>query len=457
MSGGQAGTQAGDANLSNGDPGPMTLVGSLQVSFGAVTISRLGAAPAHAALGDVLREGDILDTGDDGVAVIAFLDGSTLHLHANGHLVLDGLSPGPDERTVVRIAKGIFGVVRGTLAAAKPLDIETPVGRLRTRSSAVGLGSIALGVFTFALIRDLKADSADIAFIDNGTVDYKDLKHGVFEIVLEGKNGQPPRVIVVDDPTQTIVIRHTGSGYSVQAEQNSPLQMAQYQNAYSHAYSAYSEGQQDPLIQQWQHANAQPQSNPGGNGSSTSLALLGLSSSIQEGSTGNTGPIDVVHGPGGSNTGSSGGSSGGSANGLSPQTPSAHWQYDHNGNWSDPLSWSDSWAPLAWQNLTIGFPVIVTISGSNQDSGPTPTAVTDLTIMAGATVDIVSGGTLAVSGVLDDSGVIKANSTGVDPTLYLNGTAIIRPGGQIESLGVNAAVHFAATPAPGTYLSLIHI
>ncbi len=53
--------------------------------------------------------------------------------------------------------------------------------------------------------------------------------------------------------------------------------------------------------------------------------------------------------------------------------------------------------------------------------------------------------------MLDDLGVIKANSTGVDPTLYLNGTAIIRPGGQIESLGVNAAVHFAATPAPGTY------
>ncbi len=371
MSGGQVGAQAGDANLSSGDPEPATLVGALQVSFGAVAITRPGAAPAQAALGDVVREGDILDTGEDGVAVIAFLDGSTLHLHANGHLVLDGPSSGPEERTVVRIAKGIFGLVRGTPAAAKPLDIETPAGRLRTRSSAVGLGSIALGVFTFALIRDLKADSADVAFIDNGTIDYKDLKHGVFEIVLEGKNGQPPRVIVVDDPTQTIVIRHTGSGYSVQAEQNSPLQMAQYQNAYSHAYSTFSEGQQDPFIQQWQHANAQPQSNPGGVGSSTSLALLNLGSSLLEGSGNNVGPSGTnVHDVGGSNTGSSGGSSGGSANGPSLPTPTAHWQYDHSGSWSDPSSWSDSSAPLAWQDLTIGFPVVVTISGSNQDSAP---------------------------------------------------------------------------------------
>ncbi|MGC1777002.1 MAG: hypothetical protein WBB34_03595, partial [Xanthobacteraceae bacterium] len=457
MSGGQAGAQAGDTNLSNGDPKPAALAGTLQVLFGAVTISRPGAAPAHAALGDAVREGDVLDTGHDGVAVIAFVDGSTLHLHTNGHLVLEGLSSEPDERTVVRIAKGVFGIVWGALAAAKPLDIETPAGRLRTRSSAVGLGSIALGVFTFALIRDLKADSADVAFIDNGTIDYKDLKHGVFEIVLEGKNGQPPRVIVVDDPTQTIVIRHTGSGYSVQAEENSPLQMAQYQNAYSHAYSTFSEGQQDPFIQQWQHANAQPQSNPGGVGSSTSLALLFQSSSIPEGAPNNAGPTGFVHGSGGSNTGSSGGTSGGSANGNSPALPSVYWT-GKVGSWDSTTAWSDaSWTPLTALTQGVIQNITIDVSGSlvtlsNGDTNP----ISALTVgdpSDSNSVLTVTDGTLEVSGPVEDYGLIKANSTGADPIITFANVVAVGAHGEIEALGNSTSIYFqdAATLAAGTY------
>ena len=42
--------------------------------------------------------------------------------------------------------------------------------------------TFALGVFTFAFLPEIKADSAAIALLDNGILHHKDLKHGVFEI-----------------------------------------------------------------------------------------------------------------------------------------------------------------------------------------------------------------------------------------------------------------------------------
>ena len=86
----------------------------------------------------------------------------------------------------------------------------------------------------------------------------------------------------------------------------------------------------------------------------------------------------------------------------------------------------------------------VTIDSTTGDSGPTATAVDNLTIDAGAILDIVSGGSLVVSGTLDDFGLVKVNSTGVDPTLTLNGPVIVEVGGEIEALGSLATVYFAA-------------
>ena len=81
-----------------------------------------------------------------------------------------------------------------------------------------------------------------------------------------------------------------------------------------------------------------------------------------------------------------------------------------NRNWSNPALWSDGFAPNAGQNLEIGFPVTVTINTQNADSGPLPTAVNNLTIDAGATLDIVSGGSLEVHGTLESDGRFRVMS-----------------------------------------------
>src|SRR5579862_316166 len=292
LSGRDAAVEDGRAIASGGKPASPPVIGELQIAVGSVTITRANEIVGDPGVGLPVHEGDVLETGDDGLIAVTFVDGTTLHLHANGRMALDEFSCGTKKSSssaLIRIAKGVFGLVGGKIATDGRLRIDTPFGQLRNNAPAVGICSVTLAAFTFALIRELKADSANVAFLDNGTIDFKDLKHGVFEIVTKGDH---PQVIIVDDPTQTIVIQHHGSSYSVAEVQNTPQEMAQYQSAYAHVYSNYVAGQQDPFIQQWQHANAQPQSNPGGTGSSTSAALL-------SGSTLNNSPPPETGGPGG--------------------------------------------------------------------------------------------------------------------------------------------------------------
>jgi hypothetical protein len=70
----------------------------------------------------------------------------------------------------------------GKLAPDDRLAIDTPLGQLRSRIPGFGAGTVSLGIFTFAFLSEIKADSADIAFLDNGILSYRDLRYGVFEI-----------------------------------------------------------------------------------------------------------------------------------------------------------------------------------------------------------------------------------------------------------------------------------
>src|SRR5580698_7228908 len=231
MFGSDPAAQSGRTAESGNERAVGSVVGVLRIVFGSVTITRANSVVGDPIVGQSVYEGDVIETSDDGVIAIAFVDGSIFHLHPNGRIALDELNCDTENSSaLIHLAKGAFGFIAGKLAAEGRLYIETPFGQLRNKAPAFGIGSLALGVFTFALVRELKADSADIAFLDNGTVDYKDLKHGVFEIVTKGDH---PQVIIVDDPTQTIVLRPRGSGgVSIQEIANTPTEMARLGDAY---------------------------------------------------------------------------------------------------------------------------------------------------------------------------------------------------------------------------------
>ena len=129
--------------------------------------------------------------------------------------------------------------------------IDTAVARIQNTRPAAGIGGLAFSVFTIGLIHELNAASADIALLDDGTITCKDLKHGVFEIITKGDH---PQRFVVDDPCVSINFQIVGSQIRVSEVANTPGQMALFHDAFLSTLNSFLRGQQDSLIQKWQHA-----------------------------------------------------------------------------------------------------------------------------------------------------------------------------------------------------------
>ena len=65
------------------------VIGKLQKVMGSVTITRANVIVAQPAVGDLVYEGDLIETGIDGLVAIVFVDGTTFRLYDSAHMVLD--------------------------------------------------------------------------------------------------------------------------------------------------------------------------------------------------------------------------------------------------------------------------------------------------------------------------------------------------------------------------------
>src|ERR1700688_1581077 len=64
-------------------------IGKIKTAIGSVTITRANAIVAQPAVGDLVYQGDLIETGIDGLIGIVFVDGTTFHLHASARMVLN--------------------------------------------------------------------------------------------------------------------------------------------------------------------------------------------------------------------------------------------------------------------------------------------------------------------------------------------------------------------------------
>src|SRR5579862_4075759 len=91
-------------------------IGTLQTVTGLVTLKREGVQVAHPAVGDCVYEGDQIETGADGLVIIAFVDGTTFHLYADACVVVDEFNCGAAKSSnsaLLRVLKGMFGFIAG--------------------------------------------------------------------------------------------------------------------------------------------------------------------------------------------------------------------------------------------------------------------------------------------------------------------------------------------------------
>src|SRR5262245_57734201 len=218
---------------------PLEAIGKITTAIGSVTIVPADGVLVCPSVGALVYQGDTIETGADGAVGITFIDGTAFNLSATSRLVLNEFScecTGAPNSALFSLIQGVFSFVAGKIARTGGLNIDTPFATIRGTAQDRGVGILTLAALTFAAIKESQAASSQDAFLDDGTITYKDLPHGTFEITT--RDG---RVIIADDPGETIVVDPTGS---VARIPNSSSRMAELQQAQQAALATLSLGQQ---------------------------------------------------------------------------------------------------------------------------------------------------------------------------------------------------------------------
>jgi len=207
-------------------------IGKIGTAIGPATVTRAGRVAVQLGVGDLVYQGDIIETGEHGAIGITFTDGTAFNLSAGARMVLNEFvcdSTGTSNSALFNILQGTFAFIAGKVAKTGSLRIDTPVGRIRAAAQDGGIGILTLAGLSFTAANEIQAASRHDALLDDGTIAYKDLPHGTLYITTK----EPiPRTIIHDDPGETLVLRRTGSGVTVNRVTHSSDQMATLQEFY---------------------------------------------------------------------------------------------------------------------------------------------------------------------------------------------------------------------------------
>jgi VCBS repeat-containing protein len=211
-------------------------IGRVETVSVSATVTRNGVA-VDLNVGDLVFQGDVVQPRSDSTLGIGFADGSAFSLKENARMPLNEFVydlNGTSNSALFSLNQGAFTFAAGKVAQSGGLRIDTPVARIRGTSQDRGIGILTLAALTFSVVDEVQAASWPDAFLDDDTVTYKDLPHGTFEITT--RDG---RVIVADDPGETIVVDPQGS---VTRIPNSSSRMAELQGAQQAALATLSQG-----------------------------------------------------------------------------------------------------------------------------------------------------------------------------------------------------------------------
>jgi hypothetical protein len=203
------------------------VIGSIQTAIGCATITHASGIVAPVMGGEPVCRGDMIETAADGRIEIRFIDGTMFTLSRDTRVVLGEFAQDSDGT----LRSALFAVARGM--------VDTPIGSIRSRTEAWGIGLLSFAALTFTLIKDAQATDPNVTFLDDDSITYKDLAHGVFELVTKEAI---PRHIIVEDPGETVVLTRRGSSVSVNDLANSPAQMEELRAAQQEALANFAKG-----------------------------------------------------------------------------------------------------------------------------------------------------------------------------------------------------------------------
>src|SRR5882672_11019 len=216
------------------------IIGNIQTATGCATLRRASGVAVQALAGDPVCQGDVIETAADGRIGIRFIDGIVFNMSGGTRVVLDEFvcdASGTPHSALFAVTRGTFAFIAGRVAKTGSLRIDTPVGSIRGRTHAGGFGMLTLTALTFSLMKEVQAADPNATFLDGDSIAYKDLPHGVFELMTKELI---PRHIIVADPGETVVLSKIGSSVSVQQVANSATRMEELHAAQQDVLANYA-------------------------------------------------------------------------------------------------------------------------------------------------------------------------------------------------------------------------
>jgi VCBS repeat-containing protein len=218
------------------------VIGSIQAVIGLGTLSRAGSIAVEVAVGDPVYQGDVIETAADGRIDIRLIDGTIFNISSGARVELREFvsdDDGTSLSTLLAVTRGTFAFIAGRSAKSGSFGIDTPLGSIRAGARVGGFGMLSLTALTFATMSEVRAADPDVTLLDDDNITYKDLEHGVFELVTKEA---VPRHIIVEDPGQTVVLSKIGSSMSVSQVGNSAARMEELQAAQQDLYANLDKG-----------------------------------------------------------------------------------------------------------------------------------------------------------------------------------------------------------------------
>jgi VCBS repeat-containing protein len=222
-------------------------IGRVEQVEGSATIVRNGVAMA-ANQGDVVRKGDVVQTGDGKIAVL-FSDGSTFSLSANARMVLNDFvyqAGASNNSALISLVQGSIGFVAGQVAKTGDMRVESPVATMGIRGTAV--------------LVEISANDGQTRFSvmmepDGTTGSFNLYNKTTGALIATVNNSSIGWVVTPTGPLQILA----------QQIQKTQAELAQELNYVQQLFNFFNQGQQNPFNPD-DHTNVNPKTQFAGSG-----------------------------------------------------------------------------------------------------------------------------------------------------------------------------------------------
>jgi probable HAF family extracellular repeat protein len=411
---------------------PPDAIGKIEKVVGDVTVVRNGVAVAlH--VGDAVYKSDVVQTGAGSSVGISFPDGTALNMVANTRMALNEYTFDPASNSnsaLFTLVEGTFAFVAGQVAHTGDMKIGTPVATMGIRGTTgvveeeVATVSATQGgvTYSFAVVADFGTGVAgQFDLIDqSGNVIATVSQTGLVTYVTPQGPGQQALLSVQPMTNTQFTVEQDILQQLLQTV--TPFiqqQQQQQQNTTPGSSQPPPATAPNPIQQLLQNGNqTYTFANNSGNGTTTTTTT--------------TATVVVTPPPS-----------------TPTATPIVFWTGANTGDWNAASNWSDVVVPTSFSAIEILMAATVFVTDAETANG--------LDLGPGATLEIGSGGFLAVSNLIAGPGTLELNAGGADPTLAINGAVSLATGvpgsnGTILLTGApsgdNAIVGVASTTNP---------